>query len=116
MAEQLLCNLRQALHTHLENTRLSGPGQGPPVVGSVVIRQMTWQKHTAACKVAVRQWDARSRRTTAGRRHTRHHLKSNALSPQGLYLFPAAAKHIRTTPPLRRTILLSIRACASSKA
>jgi hypothetical protein len=45
----------------------------------------------------VRQWDARSRRTTAGRRHTRHHLKSNALCLQGLNLFPAAAKYIGVT-------------------
>lgn len=99
MAEQLLCNLRQALHTHLESTRLPRLRQSPPVVRGIVSRKMTWQKHTTSGKVAVRQWNARSRRTTAGRRHTRHHLKSNALSQQGLYLFPAAAKHIRTTPP-----------------
>ena len=61
MAEQLLCNLRQALHTHLESTRLPRLRHSPPVVRSIVSRKMTWQKHTAAGKVAVRQWNARSR-------------------------------------------------------
>lgn len=84
MAEQPLCNLRQTLHTHVDNTRLPSPRQRPPVVRSIVSRKMTWQKHTVAGKVAVRQWNTRSSRTAAGSRHTRHRLESDAFSLQGV--------------------------------